>query len=147
MRSKDQTEFVYKIMWLPNDDRVIWQLKNNDQIDTSSELYSLLKQFIDLSGWIDAYDKAHTDWLDNDNAAIYDLNGDLVKGMIDAIRNANAFLGDKKILYWYDIDRSVNDVFQWKFCPGTRNKLIDLGVSYHSINRLICADYLLVMPI
>ncbi len=142
-------KLYYKLMWLPNTKHTIWEMKTEKVAKFSEQKYftSLINQNIDLNDWIADYSNYYKKWLDNDDETIFDFNSSLLKSILDAIKKVNKKLDkDKHLFYWYDIDRSFNEDYNWIECPITKKKLINLGNNFFYTNRFISEKADLVLP-
>jgi hypothetical protein len=137
---------LIKIMWLPGEDRVLFDIKREVPINTSSELYNYLLSFVDIDKWKTLYTQKYNDWLNSDDNTIYDINNEINLVIINALIEANRTIENKLIFYWFDIDRTYNEKFTWKYCPISKEGLIPLGNNYPDINSFISPKYPLVFP-
>lgn len=138
---------LLKIMWLPNENEILFNIQNETFLPLTSDFYSKLFDYIDIDKWKILYSKKYHDWLNKDDISIYDINNEINLKMIDALMQLNKSLTDVMIFYWFDIDRTFNDKFNWEYCPISKKRLIVLGGGYPDINSLISPDYPLVFPI
>jgi hypothetical protein len=137
---------IFKVMWLPKESRILLNVKNEEFVTLNSSIYERLSIYIDIPRWIILYEKKYSDWLNNDENSIYNINDNLNKKMVDALRQLNESYIDKRIFYWFDIDRTNNPNFDWEYCPLSEKKLIFLGYDYPKINSLISPDFPLIFP-
>ncbi|TEB45113.1 hypothetical protein D0809_08015 [Flavobacterium circumlabens] len=77
---------------------------------------------------------------------LYNIKFKLNSQIIDILPKINKTLNKINIylFYWFDIDKSVNESFSWKYCPVTNDLLTDLNIK--SNNSLICSNCFLVFP-
>jgi hypothetical protein len=135
---------ILKIVWLP-DDELIFYASDDRPLPLNSDVYRRLAECFDVLQWRFAYSQAYTDWLNGDNAAIYNINDTLNLSIIDALIKLNESLDHQIIYYWFDADRSVEDFF-WDLCPLSGKKLLPLGKEYCGKNALISPRFPLIFP-
>ena len=137
---------LVKVMWLPGEDEILFDMKNGIPIPLTSKLYTYLAEHISVNKWRDLYKLKYDDWLYKDDASIYDINHKVNTMMLYALLKVNETLSGKKLLYWFDIDRTENENFVWEECPLSLNRLMHLGANYPQINVLMSPDYPLIFP-
>ena len=136
-------------MWLPDTTHTIWEMKTEKEAEPALQNYfaSLINQCIDLNNWLADYSKHYQKWLNDDAQTIFNPESPLLKEMLEAIEQVNRKTdADKHLLYWYDIDRTINENYSWTNCPITGSKLKNLGKTYFYTNRLISEKAGLVLP-
>jgi len=133
-------------MWLSNETEIIFNMKDEAPLSLKENPYYVLNKFISLKEWVKQYTLEYRKWLNDEQNSICDIRNRLNSEMIDAIKKANDLLNDDAIFYWFDIDRTYNEGFEWKTCPITGNKLVDLGSEYTEMNQLVCFSSFLVLP-
>jgi hypothetical protein len=139
-------KLMYKVMWVPGHEGIIWDIHNEEQVPVDDTLYSTLKKYIDIEKWEETYKSEYHSWLEADNNSIHDINNEVNLLMIEAIGKANNSLVDKLIFYWFDIDRTDVDNFYWEYCPLSNKKLVALGNNYPKMNSFISIDYPIIFP-
>lgn len=141
---------LVKIMWLPGDPKVVWDMKSELQIPASDPVYNLFNQYMDLNRWSLEYEHLYHKWLEGASRDIYNLSHQLNLSILRAIGKVNSHQGSESnriIFYWYDKDRTLEKTFTpWKRDPILGGPLLDLGENYHYLNRLISLDSFLVLP-
>ena len=137
---------LIKVMWIPGEDEILFDIKNGIPIPLTSKLYVYLAEHISVNKWRDLYKAKYEDWLYKDDASIYDINHKVNTTMIYAISKVNETLSGKMLLYWFDVDRTTNENFVWQECPLSQNRLLRLGANYPHINVLMSPDYPLIFP-
>lgn len=136
-------------MWLPDTKHTIWNMKTEKEAEFlfQNQIVSLINQNIDFNNWLANYCSYYQKWLNEDDQTIFDLRSPLLKSILDAIQNVNKKMDDnKRLFYWFDIDRSFKEDYRWKNCPITKTKLINLGQNFFYANRLISQKVDLVLP-
>ena len=136
---------LLKVMWIP-DTRIIYDMRNENQLELSSDVYNKLNKYINLENWMSEYSREYHNWLNDKSDTIYDINFSVNKNMIEAIKKTNKILVDEVLYYWFDVDRTFAEDFNWELCPRTHKKLLELMNDYNSNNRLISPDEYLVFP-
>lgn len=142
-----KNKVLLKVMWLPKEDEVLFNIKNETFLPIQSKLYNEVFNNFDITKWKKLYGQAYDKWLNEDDSSIYDINSQVNQSMINTLVKVNELLGGEMIFYWFDIDRTDNENFKWEFCPLSKKRLIHLGDEYPKINSLISPDYPLVFPL
>ncbi|MBN8786802.1 MAG: hypothetical protein J0I84_06920 [Terrimonas sp.] len=137
---------LIKVMWLPKQAEILFKMKDETSLPIKSALYSYILEYIDIVKWRKEYTQKYNDWLNKDDDSIYQIENGINMQMIDDLIKVNKRLRYEKIFYWFDIDRTYNDQFLWKYCPISNKELINLGNGFPKINSLISPDYPLVFP-
>jgi hypothetical protein len=137
---------LYKIMWLPEENHIFLDIKNEKFISINSKMYKYLSNYVDWKSWINVYKKKYENWLNSDDNSIYNISDEVNTKIINALLEMNKHLIHEKIFYWFDIDRTFNENFIWKYCPISKRKLIQLPDEYPEINSLISPEYPLIFP-
>ena len=106
-----------KIMWLPDQQEILFRMKTEEALPLVSERYKQIDAFIDLDDWRRLYAQAYDTWLNKDDNRIYDINWDVNRIVIAALTKANKALNQRIFFYWFDVDRTDNEKFNWEFCP------------------------------
>ncbi|PVD49298.1 hypothetical protein DC498_25740 [Terrimonas sp.] len=138
---------LIKVMWLPNQAEVLFKMKDETSLPIKSALYPHILQYIDIVKWRKEYAQKYNDWLNKDDDSIYQIENGINMRMIDSLIEVNKALRHEKIFYWFDIDRTYNDHFLWKYCPISKKELVKLGEEFPKINSLISPNYPLVFPL
>jgi hypothetical protein len=138
---------LIKVMWLPEEKEVLFNIKNETVIPIKSKLNSQVFSFFDIDKWKRLYAEAYDRWLNKDDSSIYEVNNPVNQSMIDTLIKVNESLEREMIFYWFDIDRTYNENFKWEFCPMSNQRLIFLGDEYPKINSLISPEYPLIFPL
>jgi hypothetical protein len=136
-----------KIMWLPDQQEILFQMKTEESLSLASKHYKEMYAFIDLDNWRNSYGQAYGNWLNKDDHRIYDINDDVNLIMISALAKANEALNQRIFFYWFDVDRTDNEKFNWEYCPISKKRLVKLGPDFPKINSLVSPDYPLVFPL
>ena len=136
---------MFKIMSVLSQYEIIWDMKTECEIPRTENLYNGLEKFINIEEWVREYYSFYKKWLYEDAICIYDISSSINQMMINAIIAYNDSNGNK-LLYWFDVDRDIDEQFKWKLCPLSGTELIQLGDDYHPNNRLISSVYPLVFP-
>ncbi len=138
---------IFKIVWLPQQDEIIFNAKYETPVSLHSDLYSKLATYIDIGEWKYLYEKAYRNWLDDISDAVYNIHDQVNRSMIVALIQLNETLPGRRLCYWFDIDRTHNEGFTWKCCPISGKELILLGDGYSRKNSFISPEYPLVFPV
>lgn len=136
-----------KIMWLPDQQEILFRMKTEESLPLTSECYKQIYAFIDLDDWRHLYGRAYDTWLNKDDDRIYDINWNVNRIVIAALAKANEALNQRIFFYWFDVDRTDNEKFNWEFCPISKKKLLKLEPDFPKINSLVSPDYPLVFPL
>lgn len=137
---------LLKIMWLPAEREVLFNIQNEIQIPITSKFYDVFSDYIDIEKWRILYGEKYHNWLNEDDSSIYDINNEINLKMIDALVKINKRSSDAIFFYWFDIDRTFYERFKWEYCPLSNKRLLTLGDSYPAINSFISPDYPLLFP-
>ncbi|RFS25040.1 hypothetical protein DVR12_07595 [Chitinophaga silvatica] len=137
---------VFKIMWLPGEDEIIFHANNESPLPLNTELYKQLNKYFDIENWKNKYAEAYKEWLNDISNVIYDIRNDINMSIIDALTALNKELEFQVIYYWFDIDRTFTDGYLWEYCPISGEKLIYLGEEYTRKNSLISPSYPIIFP-
>lgn len=143
---EDSRSKLYKIMWVPETEKVIWDMRTEEPISINDMIYKRVTNHLNLTKWIKFYKGLYSDWLEDDKNDVYDITHDINQMAINALGKINQSLNEIKLYYWFDKDRTEEENFQWEFCPLTNQKLIYLGKEYHYLNRYISPNSFLVFP-
>jgi hypothetical protein len=92
---------LFKIMWLPGEDSVIWNMKNESPLEADSDVYNVVQRFIDLPRWRKDYEILYHQWLNEDNHAIYDLHHEINSRMLSVIKQINGRMQALDSLLFY----------------------------------------------
>lgn len=132
-------------MWA-NKEEIIWNMRDEKSVPLDNILYKYLEKFIDYRIWQKEFHKEYLKWLAGENENIYDVNFSLNSQIIDILPKLNEKLNSQNIyvFYWFDIDRSVDENFNWEFCPMTNELLTNLNIKNN--NSLICKKCYLTFP-
>lgn len=141
-----QNKELIKVMWLPGEREILFEVTTETSIPIDNEVYKILANFIDLNKWTNDYAMKYDAWLKNDNSTIYNINSFINSKMIEALESANKTLSNIILFYWFDVDRTFIEGFNWEFCPISNKKLIELKLSSPKINSLISPVYPLIFP-
>ncbi len=133
-------------MWLPGEEKILFDAKTDSEIGLDSNLYVLLTKYIKIETWKNSYQEKYYNWLNKDDNSIYNINDDININMVNALTKVNEILKDEMIFYWFDVDRTNIEYFNWKYCPISKKKIILLEKSYHYLNRLVSPVYPLIFP-
>ena len=136
---------LFKVMSLLSQPEIIWDMKTECEVPKTEISYKELGKFINIEEWIVEYYSLYKQWLHDDCGYIYDISSAINQKMIKAVVEYNN-LNENKLFYWFDVDRSINEAFEWKFCPISNTELIELGNEFHPNNRMISSVYPLVFP-
>lgn len=142
LKNKD----LSKVMWLPEEDHILLDIRNEKFISINSKLYYHLSSYINIDNWRDLYKKKYSDWLNNDDHSIYNIHDEVNSIIINALLSLNKDLKSRMVFYWFDVDRTDNEKFIWEYCPLSKRRLIQLGDKYPKINSFISPDYPLIFP-
>lgn len=138
----------YKVMWIPNSKEIIWNMEREEQMPLDFYIYDVLKGKMDILNWSEKYELKYKNWLDDINHDIYDINNVLhietIK-TIQTINNSKLLKNKDKLYYWFDVDRDLNDNYEWIESPISNSKLQKFN-SYPSINRNISNEDHMVFP-
>lgn len=143
---EDLKNKLFKIMWVPETEEVIWDMKTEEPISINHIIYNKVIKHLDLTNWISFYKILYSDWLDEDKNDIYNISHEINQMVINTLEKINQSLDDMKIYYWFDIDRTEEENYQWKICPLTNQNLKYLGKDYHYLNRFISPKKFIVFP-
>ena len=143
--SKNSSEQLYKIMWAAEGDNIIWNMRKESHDNTCLQIAQLLNCYINLSSWAKSYESLYRRWLNNNNTAIYDINSSINKEMIEANLEFNRH-HPFNLYYWFDVDRSVYEDYQWVLSPISGEKLKRLPPPFNQNNRLISQRDMLAFP-
>ncbi|HEY8956610.1 hypothetical protein [Chitinophaga sp.] len=138
---------IFKIVYLPQESEIIFNAKYETPVSLHSDLYSKLLTHIDINEWKCLYEKAYRDWLNDVSDAVCNIHDPVNMLMIAALIQLNETLPDRRLYYWFDVDRTYNEGFTWKYCPISGKELILLGDGYPKKNYFISPEYPLVFPI
>ena len=138
---------LIKVMWLPNQEELLFNMKDEIPLTIESKLHLKLLQYIDVSKWQNEYAQKYNNWLNDDDTSIWQIENEINMRMIDSLRKINKILRHEKIFYWFDIDRTYDDNFVWEYCPISKKELIHLGKEFPKINSLVSPEYPLVFPL
>lgn len=138
---------IFKIVWLPHEDEIIFSAKDETPVSLHSDLYSKLAAYIDIDEWKYLYGRAYRNWLDDISDAVCNVHDQVNMSMIAALIQLNETLPDRCLCYWFDIDRTYNEDFTWKYCPVSGKKLIFLGDGYAYKNAFVSPEYPVIFPI
>ncbi len=136
-------------MYLPDNKSIIWNMQNEQLAENQLNVYfmNLLNRYQDIYKWIADYEIYYKEWLNNDENTIFELNHTLLQSILQTTQQVNKELPENQHLYyWFDIDRAVNENFEWKHCPITNEPLINLGADYFYTNRFVSPKVDLVFP-
>ena len=136
----------YKVMFVPNEDTVLWEVFAENPLQLGCKNYCILNSYIDIEDWKEKYRIKFNEWLNEDDLDIFDINHSVNLEMINALIQVNRHLSGDFIYYWFDIDRTYNEHYRWTNCPISGEKLIDLGTEYPFLNRLISPFFPLILP-
>ena len=112
---------------------------------TCDNIAALLHKYIDVPAWAKSYADYYRQWLEADDATIYNLAAPLVAGMLSAIKELNK-QEPWQLYYWFDIDRTAMPAFRWQRSPLSGEKLLELPSSFSAVNRYIAPTDFLVFP-
>ena len=134
-------------MWMPDEAKVLYDLRSNTPLPRDNALYTSLSEYIDIDQWIRDYDRKYMQWLEEKNSDIYNLDDPINSTMRNAIFRANKRLKHDRLFFWYSVDGSLKDY------PVRMNSAIhlhceplELPDEYCSNNKYICLTECLVFP-
>lgn len=134
-------------MWLPETKRVIWDIKNEQQIPLKSQPYlDIASLNFDLNKWIKEFGKLYRLWLDEDDKRVFDLNHEVNKMPIEMLIALNKAADNYKILYWFDVNRDENPEFKWEYCPISKTLLKEFNEDLPRKNKYFSDVYPLIFP-
>lgn len=137
----------YKVMFVPNEESIIWDVFSETPLPVKTISYNLLNSFINIEEWKKIFGIKFYKWLNDDDLSIFDINNAINVEMINALKEVNNHLSDEYIFFWFDRDRTYLDNYKWVNCPISGLPLIDLGPRYPDLNRLISPNHPLIFPI
>lgn len=135
----------YKIMWAFEGDNIIWNMMSETHDDNCRKIQIALNKYINTYLWSVSFEKSYINWLENDVNDIYDINNEIHKKMRNAIaefRKNESY----NVYYWFDVDRTRREDFQWEHSPISGESLTKLSADFHTNNRLISRADFLVFP-
>lgn len=135
-----------KLMWLPDESFPLFDMQTNEVCSLSREEQSFIREQLSLDAWIHSFTLEYAKWLNDENNKVHDIHSELHASMIRNIEKTNKLANSLIIYYWFDIDRTNVDDFHWQNYPISGKALIDLGETYHSLNRLISPDFPITFP-
>lgn len=68
---------VFKIMWLPKEDEIIFHAKDESPLSLDSDLYRQFIKYFDIDKWKCKYAAAYKEWLNNHSNTVYDINDEI----------------------------------------------------------------------
>ncbi len=137
---------LLKVMWLPGEKEILFEVTTEISIPIDNEVYKILENFIDLNKWSNDYAMQYDAWLKNDDSIIYNINSCINSVMIEALKSANKIMSHTILFYWFDVDRTFIEGFNWQLCPISYEKLIEMKLCFPQINSLISPVYPLIFP-
>jgi hypothetical protein len=137
---------IYKIMCMPGEYRIIWDVMTEEPIFRNADLYEALSEEIDFKKWRNKYAIKNKNLFQRDDDSIYQLKNPINLDMVNALLKLNEKLEDIIIYYWFDIDRTLDENFKWTHCPLSKERLIDLGPDYPKINSFVSMQFPLIFP-
>ena len=134
-------------MYLTDVDPIIWDVRTEEPLDEGHIYYKVLNSFVDINEWKLKYGQLYKAWLEIDDTSIHDIHHSINKDMINALIDANKHLDESLIYFWFDIDRSEDESFEWEVCPLSRQRLQMLGSECLRKNKLISPDFPIIFPV
>lgn len=141
-----QNKELIKVMWLPGEREILFKIITETSIPIDNEVYKFLANFIDLDKWAYDYAMKYDAWLKHDDSTIYIINSFINSEMIEALKSANKTLLHAIFFFWFDVDRTFLEGFNWEFCPISNQKLIELKLGSPRINSLVSPVHPLIFP-
>jgi hypothetical protein len=135
-----------KIMSLAGQDEIIWDMESDEELPIDHVAYIKLNKYIDLHAWNKAFNDKFMAWLELDDLTMYNIHDPINMEMIEAVIDANLINDGFKLFYWFDVNRDITLNFNWKYCPISNSRLMNLGKNFHRKNRLISSSFPLVFP-
>ncbi len=138
----------FKIMVLPHDEDILWDMKTGDQLPMSHKAYSYIQEssHFNVSAWVHAYSDLYIDWLKNDNLAIYDIDSVINKEILDFITKIQPNL-PFKLYFWFDVNRDLKEGYLWTVCPISKQPLLELNDDFSLLNKLVSPIYPITFPV
>ena len=132
-------------MWAAKGEHIIWNMQQEMHDAKCAEILLLLGKYIDVESWVAEYESCYKKWLHADDTAIHDVNSMLNSLMLHANQEFNK-QEPFTLYYWFDVDRTAQENFQWQFSPLSGETLRELPPLFHRNNRCIAPHDLLVFP-
>jgi hypothetical protein len=136
-------EELFKIMWVGNNQPILWDIYSENA--APGDIVFQIKNAINFSDWLDKYKKDYTDWLDDENDNIFNLDIEAYDSLLKSIQKFNIHSSGFKIYYWYDVDRSKQPNFKWTRCIRCNSDLEEIKEANY-LNRYVCVKDCLVYP-
>jgi hypothetical protein len=134
---------MLKIMWV-DAGTFLWNFGEETPSDVQSLSASLQAA---LSDWASQFRDAYRKWLDDEpdaSSILHDIRSSLhSKGQI--LRDKLADETGQAVYYWFDVDRSEQENFQWEYCPLCSLPLTETS-NANPNDRLVCERSKLVFP-
>lgn len=127
-------------------ENIIWNLPNEELIDSNHVVFQYLCDEIDFLEWKSQYWSLFKKWLVDGDHCIYDINNLINMNMINALVEANKKMTDFNLYYWFDVDRDKYPDYVWEKCPLSKSDLIILPNEFHKNNRKISPEFPLIFP-
>jgi hypothetical protein len=61
---------IFKIMWLPGEDEIIFRAKDESPLSLNTDLYRQLIKYFDIDKWKSKYNIAYKEWLNNNSNVV-----------------------------------------------------------------------------
>lgn len=135
-----------KVMITGNDERVIWDLSKETEVESNHMAFLYLSNEINIQEWKGKYLNLYKGWLKDNNDSIYQISSPINMDMINAIISVNLKVAEFKLYFWFDVDRDKQPDYIWKKCPLSHSDLIVLSDAYHENNRKVSPIFPLVFP-
>ena len=135
-----------KLMWLPALQKSLLVMEDESVFADRDLTFQIIYQ-LDLETWHNHFRILYKAWLNGDSEEIYIIQSNINYSIISKIEKLNKKLKDIKLFYWFDVDRSKeeNYDFVWKNCPLSNKPLIQLK-NVHVNNKFISPKYPIVFP-
>jgi hypothetical protein len=136
---------IYKVMPTVPNENLVWDIMNEQIVESSDECYIRLYRQIDVPEWNTLFFNYYKMWLEDDSQIIYDVHSALNMSMIEALVKINENF-EVKLYYWFDVDREKHPDYIWEKCPLSGKDLMELPKFYHRNNRKISREFPLIFP-
>ena len=143
---EDSKSKLLKLMWVPETKEIVWDMQTEKAISADNDVYAEINSVFNLEDWGNEFELLYSSWLEEDNNDLYDISNSFYQTTLSNLDIINKNPKSFNLYLWFDVDRSLNENFQWETCPVTNTSLVRLNENTHYLNRLISKEKYLVFP-